>query len=142
MTIAPPHPPPGGADPDESNAIDEAEPPQSLKNSGLQPAPESNAIDEAEPPQSLKNKVLQPRWRTKSLHEQRFDLARMLLYVVGGLAAALLVACVAVPVDRLEAIQSLAPVIFGPLVTLFGTSVAWYYATDKSEKSDKNDNLQ
>ena len=120
MTVAPPHPPPEASDPNEVDAI-----------------------DEMEPPQSLKSKVLQPRWRTKSLHEQRFDLARMLLFVVAGLAGALLVGCIFVPIERLEAIQSLAPVIFGPLVTLFGTSVAWYYATDaKSDKGDKGDNLQ
>lgn len=86
-------------------------------------------ITETETPRGLQ--VQQPVHKGKSLHEQRFDLAKYLLYAVAALAAALLIACVWGPADRLDAVKALAPVLFGPLVTLFGTSVAWYYASDK-----------
>lgn len=91
--------------------------------------PAEGHIQEDEMPQGFP--VRQLVHKGKSLHEQRFDIAKYLLYAVVGLAAALLIACIWGPADRLDTIKGLAPVLFGPLVTLFGTSVAWYYAIDK-----------
>lgn len=92
-------------------------------------------IDENEQPNSL-DKIVEEK-RSKSLHEQRFQLAGALLLVVGLLAAGLLAACVFGPNDRLETLQSLASTLFVPLATLLGTSIGWYYASDRKSGTDR-----
>lgn len=78
---------------------------------------------------------LQPRLGNKaSLPEHRFKLAVALLATVSILAIGLVVAVMFTGESRLESIRSIAGIIFGPLVTLLGTSFAWYFAkTSDSE---------
>jgi len=37
------------------------------------------------------------------------------------------------PVPYYAQVKELAPIIFSPLVTLLGTCVAWYYASNKKD---------
>jgi hypothetical protein len=68
------------------------------------------------------------------LPEHRFMLAIALLATVSILAIGLVVAVMLTGESRLESIRSIAGIIFGPLVTLLGTSFAWYFA--KTSESD------
>lgn len=65
------------------------------------------------------------------LDNHRFSLASQLLWLVAATTVALLLAAAFAPADHLEAVKSIASVVFGPLITLLGTSFAWYYATRK-----------
>ncbi|MFE3447073.1 hypothetical protein ACFXNW_28910 [Nocardia sp. NPDC059180] len=67
-----------------------------------------------------------------SVSQHRFTLARGLLALVAATSLFLLAASVFAPVDKLEAVKSMGSIVFGPLVTLLGTSFAWYYATRRS----------
>lgn len=71
--------------------------------------------------------------RGQPLHQQRFTLAIGLLILVALIAIGLLGAAIFVPTDHIEAVKSMGSVVFGPLVTLLGTSFAWYYASRKSD---------
>ncbi len=84
-------------------------------------------ITEYEPPQAgvVGARVGEP------LDNHRFSLASQLLWLVAATTVILLAAAVFAPTDHLEAVKSIASVVFGPLITLLGTSFAWYYATRK-----------
>lgn len=62
------------------------------------------------------------------LPEHRFRLAVALLLTVSILAIGLVLAVMFTGESRLESIRSIAGIVFGPLVTLLGTSFAWYFA--------------
>ncbi|WP_328712286.1 hypothetical protein [Nocardia salmonicida] len=62
------------------------------------------------------------------LHKQRFLLAHRLLLLVGAISVILLAGVIFAPADRIEAVKTVASIIYGPLVALLGTSFAFYYA--------------
>lgn len=66
--------------------------------------------------------------RKLDLPEQRFWLAVALLATVATLAIGLVLAVMLTGESRLEQVKSIAGIVFGPLVTLLGTSFAWYFA--------------
>jgi hypothetical protein len=77
-----------------------------------------------------------PRLGSKaSLPEHRFKLAVALLATVSILAIGLVLAVMFTGETRLESIRSIAAIIFGPLVTLLGTSFAWYFAKNSDSDS-------
>ncbi|MFJ2834624.1 hypothetical protein ACIO52_04610 [Nocardia sp. NPDC087230] len=63
------------------------------------------------------------------LHRQRYLLASRLLILVGVISVMLLAAVVFAPADRVEGVKTIGSVIYGPLITLLGTSFAFYYAS-------------
>lgn len=71
---------------------------------------------------------LSRRSRRLKLPEQRYRLARALMVTVAILAIGILLAVMFTGESRLENLKSTAAIIFGPLVTLLGTSFAWYFA--------------
>lgn len=68
------------------------------------------------------------------LHDQRFRLALILLRIVAAATVGLIIAAAFVHGDQLEAVKSIASIVFGPLVTLLGTSFAWYFANKDSNE--------
>ncbi|WP_433598849.1 hypothetical protein ACQPXH_24555 [Nocardia sp. CA-135953] len=108
-------------DPDPTG-IHEAEPPLS----GLI---DVTPITEDETPQG----VVGVATVGERLDGHRFSLASQLLWLVAATTVILLGAAIFAPSDHLEAVKSIASVVFGPLITLLGTSFAWYYASRKSD---------
>jgi hypothetical protein len=74
------------------------------------------------------NEGVRPRLGGNPLPQHRFRLAISLLGTVAILAIGLVAAVMFTGESRLEALKSIAGIIFGPLVTLLGTSFAWYFA--------------
>ncbi|KZM68518.1 hypothetical protein IU494_30385 [Nocardia terpenica] len=99
---------------------------------GDTPDADDSAISDDSAPGGLGGIIRKAR-RSRSLHEQRFTLAVVLLVVVAAAAGYLLWASVWAPGDHLESVRETGAVVFGPLVTLLGTSFAWYYATRKND---------
>lgn len=99
---------------------------------------DSAAITENEPPAGLGqqgpvNPVIRKK-RFGGLHltllGQRFLLAAAMLAVTTLLAIVIIAAAFMASDANYERVRELAPIIFTPIVTLLGTSVAWYYASD------------
>lgn len=64
------------------------------------------------------------------LLNQRFKLAASMLTVTALLASFILGAAYLTSDANYAQVKELAPIVFTPIVTLLGTSVAWYYASD------------
>jgi hypothetical protein len=62
----------------------------------------------------------------------RMTLAMALLVLVGLVALGSGTAMVVAPLDRVEPLERILGVVFGPLVTLLGTSFTWYYSGHRS----------
>lgn len=69
----------------------------------------------------------------EDLAKHRFTLAWMLLALVAAVALIGLAAAFWIDTSRFTQMRETVQVIFGPLVTLLGTSFAWYYATQKKQ---------
>jgi hypothetical protein len=68
-----------------------------------------------------------------TLNDRRFQLTAGLMVLVGVLSIGMFALVAFLPADRANVIKDLIPVIFGPLVTLVGTSFAWFFATTDRE---------
>lgn len=68
-----------------------------------------------------------------SLPEQRYRLAKYMLGIVGILGFLIIGSAFFASDESYAQVKELAPIIFSPLVTLLGTCVAWYYASNKKE---------
>ena len=90
-------------------------------------------IEEDKPPLPLRSAGGQPELGEDVVKYHRFRLALSLLVTVAIIAIGLLVGVMFTGVNRLDALKSIAGIVFGPLVTLLGTSFAWYFATKSSE---------
>jgi hypothetical protein len=69
------------------------------------------------------------RKETPPPHRHRLRLALHLLWLIGILTVGAGAAVVFVPDEqRVQAIEDFLPIVYGPLITLLGTSFTWYYA--------------
>jgi len=68
------------------------------------------------------------------LNNQRHNLASHLLWGLLVISAGLIVAVILVPSDRQADLREMATLIFPTLVTLAGTSFAWFYATRNRDR--------
>ena len=104
-------------------------------------ASESEVWEEDQPPSALQapvkgtSPVVSKRRRLGDLNNHRMRLANQLLWIL-GIIAVLLIFCVTFGPSRNESdIREVAAIIFPPLLTLAGTSFAWFYATrDRDDK--------
>lgn len=86
-------------------------------------------IDEFDRPDAS----LTVRTKTLSLPEQRYRLAKYMLALVGLLGFMIIGSAFFASDESYAQVKELAPIIFSPLVTLLGTCVAWYYASNKKD---------
>ncbi|MEU1523935.1 hypothetical protein ABZ413_17215 [Nocardia rhamnosiphila] len=122
-----------GAESDDPQTDHKDEPPFGEADSPVEDHAESDYFNEDDlPNQGLEGISVAPT-PGRTLHEQRFTLAASLLVVVAGAALILLLASIFAPIDHLDSVRSAGSVVFGPLVTLLGTSFAWYYASRQSD---------
>lgn len=68
---------------------------------------------------------------TSPLHRPRQWIAIGLLVLVAALAVLIVSAAFFTSDANYERVKEIAPIVFSPLVTLLGTAVAWFYATEK-----------
>ncbi|WP_380177003.1 hypothetical protein ACFEMC_23305 (plasmid) [Kineococcus sp. DHX-1] len=68
------------------------------------------------------------------LNKHRFTLAWLLLALVALFAIGSVIAAILLPTNRFEQAREVIQIVFGPLVTLLGTSFAWYYASSRNSK--------
>lgn len=94
-------------------------------------------------PEGLKNNPPIRSRRGTRLHltllGQRFLLAAAILLLTSILALLILCAAFFVSDTSYQQVKELAPIVFTPIVTLLGTSVAWYFASDAKQNSQDQD---
>lgn len=77
--------------------------------------------------------------KSRPLDHLRHSLARMLIVVLALIALSLIAAATFGPSESKEAVQAIATLVFPSLVTLAGTSFAWFYAQERKKKDDEAD---
>ena len=93
-----------------------------------------DTIDESDEPADYDPDSVVLQTRSLPLKEQRYRLARYMLLLVAVLALVIFAAALAAPGEKFAQVKEMAPLIFSPLVTLLGTCIAWYYASNKNSE--------
>ena len=111
--------------------------PQVLDDGAPAVAAEQKPIEENVRPHGLQAEaVVSKRRRTsrsRSLNDRRYHITVMLIGVVAVLAAGGLAFLLIRPDSPNDTLREYLAITFGPLVTLLGTSFAWFFASSERE---------
>lgn len=93
------------------------------------PGTEATGVSSSTVPTPYGLGVVQRRKKARTVDDHRFLLALITLVTVGAVGLLTIGAALRVSGETYERLKDIAPIIYGPLTTLAGTSFAWFYAT-------------
>jgi len=98
---------------------------------------EPKPLEENVPPHGLQGGAVVSKRRrssrSRSLNDRRYHITVLLIGVVAALAAGGLVFLAIRPDSSNDTVREYLAITFGPLVTLLGTSFAWFFASSERE---------